>query len=68
MTVAPAAKFAPLMVTSVPPAVGPGSGATLRTVGPIVTGGSVGPDGVSDPPHAVNVNPASTRPANAATS
>ena len=65
VTVAPAAKLAPPMVISVPPAAGPVAGDTLNTVGPTVTGGSVGPAGVSEPPHAVIANPASTRPANA---
>ena len=33
------------------------------TVGPTTTGGFVGPLGVSEPPHAVSVRPASARPA-----
>ena len=65
VTVAPAAKLAPLMATSVPPAVGPDVGLTLSTVGETTTGGSEGPEGVSEPPHDVSVTPASTRPAKA---
>jgi hypothetical protein len=41
VTVAPAAKFVPVIVTAVPPAVGPPFGDTLVTVGEVVT-----PDGV----------------------
>jgi hypothetical protein len=41
VTVAPAAKFAPVIVTAVPPAVDPLFGDTLLTVGGVVT-----PDGV----------------------
>ena len=66
VTAAPAEKLAPLMATAVPPAVGPEVGVTLMTVGAITTGGSVGPVGVSEPPHAVSVSPASASPANAA--
>jgi hypothetical protein len=33
LTVAPAAKFVPVIVTAVPPVVGPDAGATLLTVG-----------------------------------
>ena len=33
VTVAPAAKFAPVIVTAVPPVVGPDAGVTLLTVG-----------------------------------
>ena len=65
VTVAPSAKLAPLTVTGVPPAVGPDVGDTPRTVGPTPTGGFVGPLGVSAPPQAVSVRPASTKPANA---
>ena len=33
LTAAPAAKFVPVIVTAVPPVVGPDTGATLLTVG-----------------------------------
>ena len=41
VTVAPAAKFAPVIVTAVPPAVGPLPGETLLTVGGIGPAGGV---------------------------